>query len=75
MNFEVAAQQITSMKRSLNRAKASALVEPQDPALLELERILAGKSEALDNAKRNSDFERVFFADIEDETPEVRRFR
>lgn len=63
MDIEVAQRQIASMERSLTRAKAQ--IDPNDPALLELERILRGKIEALENAKRNAEFESIFFADVE----------
>lgn len=75
MNFEDAKRQIASMEHSLNKARATALLAPNDPDLIELERILATKIEDLDNARRNADFENLFFADIEEEDSEVRRFR
>lgn len=67
MNLEDAKRQITSMQHSLNKAKATTLVAPFDPAFIELERIVAKKIERLDEAERNADFESVFFADIEEE--------
>lgn len=72
MNFEDAKRQITSMQQSLNKAKATALVAPFDPAFIELERTVARKIERLDEAKRNADFESVFFADIEEENSRPR---
>ncbi len=76
MNFEDARRQIASMEHSLNKAKVTALVAANDPDLLELERILEGKIESLNNARSNADFENLFFADIEEEEePEARRFR
>jgi hypothetical protein len=62
MVFEDAERQIASIDRSLSKAKASAVVVPNNPALPELERTLA------------PDGESIFFADIDEENSEARRF-
>ena len=75
MDFENAERQIASMERSLDKAKASALVAEDDPALTELGLIVARKIEKLNTTKKNSDFENMFFANIDEDNSEPGRFR
>lgn len=75
MDFEDAERQIASMERALDKAKASALATEDDPALTELELIVARKIEKLHTAKRNAEFESIFFAEIDEENSELRRSR
>ena len=75
MDFENAERQIASMERSLDKAKASALVAEDDPALTELGLIVARKIEKLNTTKKNSDFENMFFADVDEDHSEAGRFR
>jgi hypothetical protein len=75
MDFEKAERQIASMERSLDKAKASALVAEDDPALTELGLIVARKIEKLNTTKKNADFENIFFANIDEDNSEPGRFR
>jgi hypothetical protein len=75
MDLDNARRQIASMEHSLNKAKATAQVAPNDPALSELERIVARKIEELDTAMRNADLEGIFFADIDENNSEPRPLR
>jgi hypothetical protein len=75
MDFEKAERQIASMERSLDKAKASALVAEDDPALTEPGLIVERKIEKLSTTKKNADFESIFFADADEDHSEAGRFR
>ena len=75
MDFEKAERQIASMERSLDKAKASALVAEDDPALTELGLIVAKKIDKLNTTKKNADSENIFFANIDEDNSESGRFR
>jgi hypothetical protein len=70
MKSEDIQRQIESMQNSLRKAKDTAMMPSNDPALIELERIVLGKLEELE-AEREEEItalsERMFFADYEHE--------
>jgi hypothetical protein len=75
MDFEKAERQIASMERSLDKAKASAVVAEDDPGLTELGLIVARKIEKLNTTNKNADFENMFFANVDEDNSESGRFR
>jgi hypothetical protein len=51
MDFEDAQQQIDAILKTLNEAKNSAALGPDDPAVIELERIMLARVAELEAAK------------------------
>lgn len=67
MNLQDAQRQIDSLRNALERAKSSTELPFDAPALVGLEQILFRKIEELESAKKETGFNNLLFADIEDD--------
>lgn len=78
MDFEYAQKEIDSIQTILEVAKTSAALGPNDPAVIELERILIRKVGELEAAKTEARdailFEKVLFAPNDSEDTEESLF-
>ena len=68
MNLKHAQRQIDSIRNALQKAKNSGMLPPNDPALVELERIMLKKVGELEAAKIEAEgtpgFENLLFGDV-----------